>query len=72
MIALRAQAGLGDDVTFHTFRHTTATHMVSDSVDIMEVSKRLGHKSVAVTERVYNHHKPEFQKKSANSIDSLL
>ena len=72
MIALRAQAGLGDDVTFHTFRHTTATHMVNDSVDIMEVSKRLGHKSVAVTERVYNHHKPEFQKKSANSIDSLL
>mgnify|MGYP003138148687 FL=1 len=72
MIALRAQAGLGDDVTFHTFRHTTATHMVNDAVDIMEVSKRLGHKSVAVTERVYNHHKPEFQKKSANSIDSLL
>ncbi len=72
MVALRAQAGLGDDVTFHTFRHTTATHMVSNSVDIMEVSKRLGHKSVGVTERVYNHYKPEFQINSANSIDSLL
>lgn len=72
MVALRAQARLGDDVTFHTFRHTTATHMVNDAVDIMEVSKRLGHKSVAVTERVYNHHKPEFQIKSSNSIDSLL
>ncbi|MGB0553551.1 MAG: tyrosine-type recombinase/integrase, partial [Alphaproteobacteria bacterium] len=72
MVALRAQAGLGGDVTFHAFRHTTTTHMVNDAVDIMEVSQRLGHKSIAVTERVYNHHKPEFQKKSTNSIDSLL
>lgn len=72
MVALRAQVGLGNDVTFHTFRHSTATHMVSDSVDIMEVSKRLGHKSVGVTEKVYNHYKPEFQINSANSIDSLL
>jgi len=72
MVALHAQAGLGDDVTFHTSRHTTATHTDSNSVDIMEVSKRLGHKSVGVTEKVYNHYKPEFQIISTNSIDSPL
>ena len=44
-------AGITDPVTFHGFRHTFATRLISKGVPIYTVSKMLGHKSVKNTER---------------------
>jgi len=38
--------------TYHTLRHTFATHLLRKGVDIYRVSKLLGHSSVKVTEKV--------------------
>lgn len=40
-----------DDVTFHIFRHTTASRLVQRGVDLRRVQTWMGHKSIATTIR---------------------
>ena len=42
---------LAQPITFHMRRHTFATHLVQDKVDIFTISKYLGHKSIDMTMR---------------------
>ena len=41
--------------TFHTLRHSYASHLLMNGVDIYTVSRLLGHSSVTVTEAHYAH-----------------
>jgi integrase len=41
--------------TFHALRHTHASALIAQGWDIEEVSRRLGHSSVATTQRIYVH-----------------
>ncbi|MBK8991291.1 MAG: tyrosine-type recombinase/integrase [Gammaproteobacteria bacterium] len=64
--AAREAAGLwhpGDKdrhVKFHTTRHTAASHMVQNGIDLYTVQKVLGHKTPHVTQR-YSHLRVEHQ-----------
>lgn len=60
-------AGLGDDVTPHTCRHTAATWLMQAGVDIFEAAGFLGMSSKTL-EDVYGHHHPDFQKRAAEKI----
>jgi integrase len=42
-------------VSFHSLRHSHASALISAGVDIVSVSRRLGHGSPAVTLTVYAH-----------------
>ncbi|HVZ39742.1 MAG TPA: site-specific integrase [Candidatus Kapabacteria bacterium] len=46
-----AAAGITKHLSFHCARHTFATLLLTNDVDIYRVSKLLGHKSVQVTQR---------------------
>ena len=41
--------------TFHALRHTHASALIAGGWDMEEVSARLGHTSVATTQRIYVH-----------------
>lgn len=41
--------------TFHALRHSHASALIAQGWDIAEVSARLGHSSVATTQRIYVH-----------------
>jgi integrase len=48
------RAGLAH-VTLHTLRHTHASQLITSGMDILTVSRRLGHSSAAITLTVYGH-----------------
>ena len=51
---LRQEAGIDRHVTPHMFRHTVATLLLRNGVDIRVVQEFLGHASIATTQR-YTH-----------------
>jgi integrase len=42
-------------VTPHTLRHTHASQLITSGIDILTVSRRLGHSSPGITLTVYGH-----------------
>jgi integrase len=49
--------GKDTDINFHTLRHSFASHLVMNGVDIFKVSKLLGHSNIAMTQ-IYSHLAP--------------
>lgn len=45
------QNGIEKKITFHCSRHTNATLLLTNNVDLKVVSTMLGHKSITMTER---------------------
>jgi integrase len=42
-------------VSLHTLRHTHASMLITSGMDILTISRRLGHSSAAITLGVYGH-----------------
>ena len=42
-------------ITLHSLRHTHASQLITSGMDILTVSRRLGHGSPAITLNVYGH-----------------
>ncbi len=56
------KAGLTKHITPHTFRHTFATLLLEEDVDIKYIQNMLGHSSIAITQ-IYTHVNMSKQKK---------
>ena len=53
----------------HQFRHSMATHLIDDGVNVFSVSKFLGHKSVSTTMK-YIGITPKMTEKAMTQIES--
>lgn len=59
------------NIRFHDMRHTHATILLSQGVDIKTISERLGHADIQTTLNIYADVLKELDEQSANKIDNL-
>jgi integrase len=59
------------DASFHTLRHTAASWLVQQGVDLYAVGQILGHKTPRMTQR-YAHLSPEYMASSVGKLDGIM
>jgi integrase len=69
--ALAERIGL-PEITFHALRHTHASQLIAQGVDIVTISKRLGHANPGITLKVYAHLFATDDSKAAAAINSAF
>ncbi len=62
------RAGLGSDVTPHVLRHTVASAATEAGVPMLKISRFLGHRDQATTEKIYSKTSPGFTSEVANVV----
>ena len=59
-------------ITFHGLRHTNATLLIAQQVDVATVSARLGHAQITTTYNFYVHPLKSHDKHAGNVLENLL
>lgn len=68
--ALSRSIGMPDGTTFHSLRHTHATHLIHAGIDMRTVQERLGHADVSTTLRLYAHMLPGRDRAAADAFEA--
>lgn len=66
----KEKAGIRKDVSFHSLRHSFATHLLEKGIDIRFIKDILGHFSIKTTEK-YLHVKKDQLIQIISSLDDL-
>ena len=62
---------LGKNLRIHDLRHSHASFLINNGVDILLISKRLGHSNIAMTLNVYSHLYPSKENEAIELINKL-
>jgi len=60
------------EVNFHGLRHTSATILTSQNVDVSTVSKRLSHARTSTTMDIYSHSLQRCDTAAADKLENLF
>lgn len=60
------------DLRFHELRHTQATVLLANSVDVKTVQTRLGHANASITLNLYEHAVPQNDRAAADLVGDLF
>jgi integrase len=64
-------AGIKKHITFHCSRHTFAIHALNSGIPLKVVSLIMGHKSIAITEKIYAKYIPSTIDVEMKKMDTL-
>ncbi len=59
-------------ITFHGLRHTHTTISIYSGINIVSVSKSLGHGKTSTTTDFYAHHIESVEREMANKFDEIF
>ncbi len=59
-------------VTLHSIRHTHASHLIASGMDVLAISRRLGHGSPTITLSVYGHLFASVDDRAADAIEATF
>jgi len=65
------RAGVKKEVTIHSLRHSFATHLLENGIDLRYIQELLGHKSSKTTE-IYTHVSSKDFRRIRNPLDQML
>lgn len=57
---------------FYDLRHTCATLLLAQGVDLRTIMETLGHSQISLTMNTYAHVLPALQREAANKMDRML
>lgn len=63
---------VGRNVHAHSLRHTYASYLISKEVDLISISKVLGHENLTITLEVYAHQLEQQKEKNHNRIRKIF
>lgn len=69
--AVKAATGR-DDGKVHTLRHSAASALLAAGVPLVDVSRHVGHSSVAITGDIYGHVSTDSARKTAAALSRLM
>jgi integrase len=69
---LRATSAAGRSIGLHALRHTHASQLLAAGVDIMTVSRRLGHANASITLIVYGHLLHDTDDKAVEAVEDMF
>jgi integrase len=69
---LRASAVIGRRISLHALRHTHASSLIAAGVDILTISRRLGHANPKITLSVYGHLYANTDDKAAQAVEQMF
>lgn len=71
-IAFQSLGAALPDVTFHACRHSHASALIAAGIDVVSVSRRLGHSSPVITLGTYAHLFQNTDTRAAEAIEKVL
>jgi integrase len=69
---LRFTGSVGRSINLHSLRHHHASNLIAAGVDVLTISRRLGHASPTITLGVYGHLYPNADGKAEQAIEALF
>ncbi len=60
------------NITLHGLRHTSATLLISQNIDVRTVSARLGHAQTSTTMNIYAHALQSLDQTAADALENVL
>lgn len=66
------KAGLSDSLRFHDLRHSAASLLLAQGVQLRTIMELLGHSTIVLTANTYSHVMPEAMRDAAEKMDVVL